>query len=151
MGVPSAGQSSCLLASVGFYVDAIAATSQTACPVLTTTAGTGSNAPSACVGIVPATLVFSNTQDPETRSNWGTLTGAGLRPGAWITACTDQFGCYTSGITVEPDGTVATASYRYIFPAGPCFTNVSYSTLAADGTPIASATLSYPPGTPGCP
>ncbi|MFZ4519982.1 MAG: hypothetical protein ACOYOP_16445 [Microthrixaceae bacterium] len=147
---PSAGQSSCLLAGVGFYVDVIAATSQTACPALTTTVGTGWISPWGCVGIVPATLVFSNTQDPDTRSNWGTLTGAGLRPGAPITFCGDQFGCRTAGFTVKPDGTVPRVGY--IFPGAPqCYTNVSYSTLAADGTPISSATLSYPPGTPGCP
>ena len=125
----------------------IAAASATACPALTTTAVVGSTSPGDCVGVVPATLTFSNTQAGG--SNFGYVDGAGLKPGATVTACGDQFGCLDSGLVVSAAGTIPHVGP--LFPALPCKTNIYFTSTAAALTPITSNTASYPPGTPGCP
>ena len=145
---PAAGQVSCPQAPIGSYVDVTAATAATACPALTTTAAAGSDSASDCVGLVPASLVFSNGQD-STHSNFGYLDGAGLKPGAQVTACGDQFVCQDAGVT--PSATGVIAHVGAIFSALPCKTNIYFTTLAADGSTVTSNTASYPPGTPGCP
>lgn len=146
---PSAGQASCLQAPIGTYVDVIGASAATLCPALTTTAGVGSASLADCVGIVPATLVFSNAQDIEMPSNFGYLNGAGLAPGSPVDACADQFPCQFTGLSASAGGVIS--NIGPLFPALPCKTNIYFTGTTAIGTPITSNTLSYPPGTPGCP
>ena len=49
------GVTPCALADIGFYVDTVGATAETACPVGTTTLATGSTDASACVAVGPPT------------------------------------------------------------------------------------------------
>ena len=146
---PSFGKPDCLLAPIGFYVDTIGSISATSCPALTTTTAVGSSSLSACVLPSPATLVFSNTQDPVSHSNFGYLSASGLLPGSPVYACADQFACQASGLSASASGTISNVGA--IFPALPCKTNIYFTGLTATSAPITSNVASYPPGTPGCP
>jgi hypothetical protein len=101
-----------------------------------TAAGTIAQDVDATTGVVTITCTTLAFDPALLSGDWGSVSGSGLQPGTFLTACADQFACQLQGgLPVQSDGT---ANGGPIFPCASGDTNVYFTGVTAAGDAITS-------------